>query len=271
MKKFIYTIALLAIFTIGITHTASAAQLDSLKNENTVVMLNDSTNSLGRKFDRGLTNYLFIPKGEWICGLSVSYTGYNSKDNDLLLLIKDFNFTGSLFGIHPYVGYFISDNNCIGLQIGYSATNANLGNFSLNIIDDMNISLSDISFNMRNFSAGIFHRAYIGLTKSGQIGVFNETSLTFENGTSHFIRGNEETGIKDTKTVTNQVALGLNPGISVFILKNISANLSVGVLGLNYQSSKQYIDNVETGVYKTGGANFKINILNIKIGVTVHI
>lgn len=271
MKKLISTIALLAIFTIGITHTASAAQPDSTTHENRVVMLSDSTNSLGRKFDRGLTNYRFIPKGEWIGGLAVSYAGYNSQDNDLLLLIKDFNFTGSLFGIHPYVGYFISDNNCIGLQLGYSATNANLGNFNLNILEDMDISLSDLSYNVKQFSAGIFHRSYIGLTKSGQIGVFNETSLTFDSGTSHFIRGNEESGITDTKTVTNKIALGINPGISVFILKNVSANLSVGVLGLNYQTSKQYINNVEAGTYKTGGANFKINILNIKIGVTVHI
>ena len=271
MRKFIHTIALLAILPIGSTHTDTAAETDSLTHENTVVMLNDSTTSLGRKFDRGLTNYRFIPQGEWICGLAVSYTGYNSKDSDLLLLIKDFNFTGSLFGIHPYVGYFVSDNNCIGLQLGYSATNANLGNLSIDILEDMDISLSDLSYNLKKFSAGIFHRAYIGLTRSGQIGVFNETSLTLESGTSHFIRGNQETGFKDTKTISNEVVLGINPGISVFVLKNVSANVSVGILGLNYRSSKQYIDNVETGVYKTGGANFKINILNIKIGVTVHI
>lgn len=197
--------------------------------------------------------------------------GYNSSDSDILLLIEDFDFTGSLFGIHPYVGYFISNNNCIGLRLGYSATSADLGGFNLNILDDMNLSLSDLSYNLKKFSAGIFHRAYIGLTKSGQIGVFNETSLTFESGTSHFIRGNEESGIKDTKTVSNEIVLGLNPGISVFVLKNISANVSVGILGLSYKQSKQYIDNQEIGVYKTGGANFKINILNINIGITVHI
>lgn len=273
MKRFIYSIsiALSAILFISITPCASAAQQDSLSIENTVVMLSDTTTSLGRKFDRGLTNYRFIPQGEWICGLAVSYTGYNSSDSDILLLIKDFDFTGSLFGIHPYVGYFISNNNCIGLRLGYSATSADLGGFDLNILDDMNLTLSDLSYNLKKFSAGIFHRAYIGLTKSGQIGVFNETSLTFESGTSHFIRGNEESGIKDTKTVSNEIVLGLNPGISVFVLKNISANVSVGILGLSYKQSKQYIDNQEIGVYKTGGANFKINILNINIGITVHI
>lgn len=293
MKKFIHTtIALLAILIISNTHAVADTQQavmvvdtvtkkkasprtillqDGTTIENTVVMINDTTTSLGRKFNRGLTNYRFIPRGEWLCGLSVSYTGLNSDDSDILLLIKDFDFTGSLFGINPYVAYFISDNNCIGLKLGYSATSADLGNFNLDIIDDMNISLSDLSYNLKKFSAGIFHRAYLGLTKSGQIGVFNETSLTFESGTSHFIRGNEETGIKDTKTISNEIALGLNPGISVFVLKNISANVSVGILGLSYKQCKQYIDNVETGTYKSGGANFKINILNINIGITVHI
>ena len=87
MKRFIYSIsiALSAILFISITPCASAAQQDSLSIENTVVMLSDTTTSLGRKFDRGLTNYRFIPQGEWICGLAVSYTGYNSSDSDIFI------------------------------------------------------------------------------------------------------------------------------------------------------------------------------------------
>ena len=34
----------------------------------------------------------YIAKNEWICGITASYTGFNSDDSDLLLLIKDFNF-----------------------------------------------------------------------------------------------------------------------------------------------------------------------------------
>lgn len=261
MKRSIFTIALLAILMISNTTVYAANAASTTATTDTVAK---------KKFDRGLTNYRFIAKNEWICGITASYNGYNSKDSDIALLLKDFNFTGSLFGVHPYVGYFVSDNNCVGVKLGYSTTSANLNDFNLTLMDDMSISLSNLAYSAKYYSAGIFHRAYLGLTRRGQLGVFNETSLTFTSGTSHFLRG--ETGnIKDTKTVSSEIALGLNPGISVFILDNISANVSVGILGLNYKHNKQYTDNVESGYYHSSGANFKINILNINIGISVHI
>ncbi len=265
MKRIIYTIALLAISIIG---NASVAQV----TENVSLTVNDTTaNNDIRKFDRGLTNHTFIQQNEWIFGITASYTGYNSDDNDLLLLIKDFNFNGSIFGIHPFAGYFVSDNNCIGVKLGYSTLSANLDNFNLNIMEDLNISLNNLAYTGKSYSAGIFHRGYLGLTRNGQLAVFNETSLMFENGVNHFLRGDEANGITDTKTVSNSITLGLNPGISVFVLDNVSAEVSVGIVGLNYKQSRQYTNDVESGMYTTAGANFKINILNINIGITMHI
>ena len=75
--------------------TASIAQ--GVEN----VVADSASLNKSRTFDRGLTNYQFIAKNEWICGISASYTGFNSDENDLLLLLKDFNFTGSLFGVDP--------------------------------------------------------------------------------------------------------------------------------------------------------------------------
>ena len=264
MKRIAYIVATVAALIIAGTSTAYA-------EAKTHSVVDSTATTHVRKFDRGLTNYSFIPKNEWICGITASYTGYNSDENDLLLLVKDFNFTGSLFGVHPYVGYFVADNHCVGVKLGYSATKANLGNFSLDLIDGMSLSLSDLEYNAQYYSAGIFHRAYLGLTPGGQLGVFNETSLTFQSGVSHFLRGTQESGLQDTKTVSNEIALGLAPGISVFIMDNVSASVSVGILGLNYKKNKQYVDGVETGSYIASGANFQINVLNINIGITVHI
>lgn len=267
MKRIVSVIALWAILIIGgcISVCAAESAVDVALDSDTM-----QTGIKRRVFDRGLTNYLYIPQKEWICGLTASYTGYNSEDSDIALIIKDFNFTGSIFGIHPFVGYFFKDNNCIGIKLGYSKTSADLGNFELDIMDDMDISLSNLSYSASYYSAGLFYRTYVGLTPRGQFGVFNEVSLTFTSGTSLFAKGSDDSR-KETKTLSTEIALGLNPGLSVFIFDNISANVSVGVLGLKYKHNKQYTDNVETGSYKSSGANFKINILNINIGITVHI
>ena len=267
MKRIACVIAFAAILIIGSRIPAVAAESAAMSVQNA-----DTTKTAAKRktFDRGLTNYRYIAQKEWICGITASYTGYNSDDSDIALIIKDFNFTGSMFGIHPFVGYFFKDNNCIGIKLGYSGTSADLGNFELDIIDDMDISLSNLSYSASYYSAGLFYRTYVGLTPRGQFGVFNEISLTFTSGTSLFARGIEENR-KETKTLSTEIALGLNPGVSVFIFDNVSANVSVGVLGLKYKQNKQFTDNEETGYYKSSGANFKINILNINIGITVHI
>ena len=166
---------------------------------------------------------------------------------------------------------YLVSNQCVGVKLGYSATKGNLGNFSLDVIEGMPIALSNLEYNAQFYSAGIFHRAYLGLTHSGQLGLFNETNLSFRSGVSHFIRGNEDGSSTDTKTLSNEIILGLSPGISVFIMDNVSASVSVGILGLSYKHNKQYVEDVMTGEFISSGANFQINILNINIGITVHI
>lgn len=305
MKRYIHSIALLAIFIITSSSSAAVAAvsapavntdsivlqllsniphyIDSItsgaKASTSVSVITNAsakttTESVAPQerpiFDRGLTNYQYIPRKEWIFGITASYSGFNSKDSDILLLLKDFNFTGSLFGIHPFAGYFITDNQCVGMKLGYSSTVGNMGALNLDIMDGLNLSLPDMGLNTKIYSVGIFHRAYLGLSPGGQLGVFNESSLTFESGTSHFTRGSSDTA-KDTKTISNKIALTINPGISVFVLDNVSANVSVGILGLSYQQNTQYVDGHVIGKYYASGANFKINILNINIGITVHI
>ena len=161
MKRIAYIVATVAALIIAGTSTAYA-------EAKTHSVVDSTATTHVRKFDRGLTNYSFIPKNEWICGITASYTGYNSDENDLLLLVKDFNFTGSLFGVHPYVGYFVADNHCVGVKLGYSATKANLGNFSLDLIDGMSLSLSDLEYNAQfdsRWSIGCIQRNKSNVSK----------------------------------------------------------------------------------------------------------
>jgi len=41
------------------------------------------------RYDRGIMNYRFIPKGKWISGFTMSYWDYNSADNKLLFAYFD--------------------------------------------------------------------------------------------------------------------------------------------------------------------------------------
>ena len=55
------------------------------------------------RFDRGLFNYIFIPKGKWGFGLTASYGELNTEDSQILSLLKDVNFSGKMYSIKPYI------------------------------------------------------------------------------------------------------------------------------------------------------------------------
>lgn len=250
------------------------AQTDTLRiaDDHKITNVSDTISEkrfLGR-FDRGIVNHLFVKRKTWMTGLTVSYAGYDSEDTQFLSLLKDFDCKAKLFTINPFVGYFIKENICIGIKFGYQNVYANLGNISLYIDDDLSFSLKNMSFDEHLLSTTVFYRSYVGLDRGKRFGLFNETSLSFNTGSSRYKRGSEE-NFKDTQTRIREVHIGLNPGATVFIMENISAELSFGVAGFKYREENQTTNGESSGWRKSSGANFKINILNISIGIVAYL
>ena len=59
--------------------------------------------------------------------------------------------------------------------------------------------------------------------------------------------------------------------MAVFIMNNVSTEVSFGVLGVKFRKESQKTNGEETGSWRKSGANFKINLLNINLGITIHI
>lgn len=227
------------------------------------------TKPVGR-YDRGITNYRFIPKNKWIGGVTVSVFNFESDNSRLLFsLLKDIDLNLRTLSVKPFVGYAIKDNTVVGLKFGYSRISGGLNNLSLNI-EDLDLSLKDIKYTDDSYSFSLFHRSYIGLDHKGLFGLFNETTLGYSTGSTRFSRGADET-LKYTDTSINQLKVGINPGIAIFIMPNVGAEVSFGVAGFTYNWEKQKKSSGETGKRTNSGANFKINLFNINIGLTVCI
>lgn len=178
------------------------------------------TKPVGR-FDRGIINYRFIPKKKWVGGLTFSYINYDGEDSRMLFsLIKDFDCNFRTISVRPFVGYAFKDNVIVGLKAGYNHTVADLGNISLNIDDDLSFDLKDIRYSEDSYSIALFHRSYVGLDRGKRFGFFNESSLSYNNGSSTFTRGKDE-ALKRTETTIHEIHLGLNPGVAVFIMENV--------------------------------------------------
>ncbi len=222
------------------------------------------------RYDRGLFNYLFIPKGQWSFGLMASYGEFNTDDIQILGMIKDLDIKLKAYSIQPSISYFFSHNQSMGLKFNYVRMTGDLPSVSVDFGDDLDFSLKDVSYYQQSFSTSLTYRNYIGLGSTRRFAVFNEVDLAFGSGSSRFRRyygGN----MKDTRTNFVTASLNFSPGVCVFIMDYISFNVSFGVFGLNVRNERQWTDGKEEGSRFTSGANFRFNIFNINFGMAVYI
>ncbi|MEE1215495.1 MAG: hypothetical protein U0L04_11020, partial [Bacteroidaceae bacterium] len=93
-----------------------------------------------QRIDREAMKSVFIPKGQWMVGGEISW---NEWDNDNLnyLVLKNIEFEGHTFSAGPYFGYFVANNIALGGRFSYKRYFMNLGQFDLNLGEDLNISL----------------------------------------------------------------------------------------------------------------------------------
>lgn len=242
-------------------------ELVTFRGDTIPMMLRDR--NFGR-FDRGLFNYLFIPKGVWQIGMTASYGEISTKDLEILDLMSDVDISGRIFSIRPYFSYFIRNNLSVGMRFAYTSGRGNIDSFQVDIDDDMNFNLKDIMYRSESYSASLTLSQYFGIARRGRFGVFNEVELAFASGNSDFRRPyNGEP--KLTHTTTTQASLNFSPGLSVFMMDQVAFNVSFGVFGFYLKNEKQKVDGIDSGDRFTSGANFRFNIFNINFGIAVSI
>ena len=222
------------------------------------------------RYDRGLYNYLFIPKGKWSFGLTASYGELNTDDVQVLSILSDIDFKGKMYSVKPFISYFIRNNQSIGIRFNYSRGIGDLNNLAMDFDEDLSFSIRDVSYYTQSYSTSLFYRNYIGLNKSKRFGIVNEVDVTVGSGSSRFKRIYDGEP-KDTRTTITQGSLNFSPGVCVFIQEYVAFNVSFGVFGLNFKREHQLTDGVDEGSRFTSGANFRFNIFNINFGMMVVI
>lgn len=250
---------------------------DEIDHNEKVLFRGDTINmilkdrNLGRqRFDRGLFNWLFIPKGIWQVGLTASYGEFSTADLQILDLVSDIDFKGRIFSVRPYFSYFIKSNISVGMRLGYTNGKASIGSFNVDIDEDMSFNLHDIMYKSESYTAALTFSQYLGIARRGRFGVFNEVELALSGGNSDFHRPyNGE--MRKTHTQTFEAALNFSPGVCVYIIDQLSFNVSLGVFGLNVKHEKQKVNGEPLGERTTSGANFRFNIFNINFGIAVNI
>lgn len=283
MQKLLLFILLFA-FGNTICVQASSMQPEELLSDTTLTENQTSAASITEKIvgkkkrkrverperiDRGIMQAVFIPKGQWLAGGTVSYSEH--EENNLnFLVIKNVEALGYTFNVSPYVGYFFKDNMAAGLRFGYNRTYLDMANFELNLGEDFNINLKDLYYLEHEYQVSGFLRTYMPIGKSKIFGLFNELRLTYAYGVGKNSTGSN-TEYDGTYEQAHNLQIGIAPGMSAFVTNWSAVEVSVGVMGYNFKWQNQKTNQIETGIRRTSSGNFKINLFSINIGMTFYL
>ena len=268
MRKF-YTIILTLISAVSM----SAASFHEGNEEVKAVKEHEI-----QEFDRGITmsNSVFIPKGTFGTGLTFSYNTINLGESQgdagysLLSLLTGVNGDMYSFGIAPNVSYFILDNLAIGVRFNYDRSSLNLGNANLSLGDMLSMNVADYHYLSHNYKGSLTCRYYMPFGSSKRFAMFAEGRLTGGYGQSVIYRMDQADKFGTYQNTWN-CSIDVVPGLTAFVTNNVALEVSIGVLGLNYARTEQVTNQVETSVMQRSGANFKLNLFSVGMGVSVYL
>ena len=226
--------------------------------------------SEGARVDRGIYQYLFIPKGQVLAGATLSYAHLDSDDSQFMLMIDGLQADCSMTRISPFIGVSYAKNQVLGARFAYQLTRGKVDNVSIQAGDneDYTFTLSNVDLRQRSYAGALFHRAYIGLDLRGRFALYNETRVEFAFGRNEFSYG--QTAL-DQYTKNRQVGITFHPGVAVCIMNNVSMHASVGIGGVRLSDSRVYDGAEMIGKRTAMNANFRLNLLDISLGITLHL
>ena len=220
-------------------------------------------------FARGLEQISFVPKGQWITGVNVSYT-QSSYNNYKFLIIENLGGDTYSFKLSPMVMYAFQDNLAAGGRAGYTRSRTRLNSADVVLDSETSYAPGTLYSISHSYYGTAAFRNYISLGHSMRFGFFNEVQLQIGGGQSKIVNGE---GIDLTGTYARNFSLdvGLTPGLIMFFNNYSALEVSVGVLGFSYNKNHAITDQIYVADMSTKSANFKINLFSISFGVAFYL
>lgn len=220
-------------------------------------------------FKRGLEQISFVPKGQWITGVSVSYS-QSSQDNYQFLIIEGINGDSYTFKVSPMLMFAFKDNLAAGGRFAYSRTRMAVDQARFVLDDETDYTIDNLFSIGHNYYFTGALRNYISLGRSRRFGMFNEVQLQIGGGQSKLINGLGD-DLSGTYSRNFSLDIGLAPGMVMFLNNYSAIEVNVGVLGFSYNKTKSITDQIYVANSDSKSANFKINLFSITFGVTFYL
>lgn len=235
----------------------------------TALLMGASGISAQEHFSRNLEQRTFVPKGQWVTGMSISFS-QSKQDNYQFLVIEGLDGDTYSFKASPMVCYIFKNDLGVGGKLSYQRNRIKLDNADIVVGEDTSFSNENLYSISQGFSGTGIFRNYMNLGRSKRFGIYNEVQLKFGYTESKISNG---TGTDFTGTFarTYDVGLAVAPGMIVFLNNYTALELNIGILGFNYGYTKQITDQVKVSKIHTKTANLQLNLFSISFGVAFYL
>lgn len=226
------------------------------------------------EFKRDIEQTSFIPKGQWITGVSVGYS-QSSQDNYQFFIFEDLTGDTYSFKVTPMAMYAFKDNLAAGLKFGYTRSKIGLDSGSFILDSETHFDADLLNAISQDYYAIGAIRNYISLGSSRRFGLFNELQLELGGGQSKI--SNYTGGQGDNRHLEGtfernfSLNIGLTPGFVMFLNNYSAIEVSVGVLGFGYTHTKSITNQVQISRRNSKNANFKINLFSVQFGMAFYL
>lgn len=221
------------------------------------------------EFSRDLEQISFVPKGQWIAGISVDYS-QDRMDNYQFLIIENMTDNSYSFKVSPMLMYSFKDNLAVGAKFAYQRSMLDMANANMIIDSETSYDVDNLYSLRHNYYGTAALRYYISIGNSSRFGFFSEVDLKLGGGQSKLVNGSGDS-LTGTYERNFNLGVGLTPGIMMFLNNYSALEVSVGVLGFDYTHTKSITDQVYYANRRSQSANFKVNLFSVSFGVAFYL
>ena len=234
-----------------------------------ILTITGCLSSKAEDFEPDFESVTFVPKGQWVTGVSVSYS-QSSQNNYQFLVLEGVTGDTYSFKVSPMVMYMFKNDMGVGGKFGYNRNLTKLEKADIVLDPETSYNVDHLYRLAHNYYGMAIMRNYFSLGKSKRFGIFTEMQFEMGGGQAKLMNGIGEELSGNFEENFN-VGLGFAPGIAVFLNNFAALEVNVGVLGFEYNHTNTHTDQIYISHRKTKTANFRVNLFSITFGVAFYL
>lgn len=193
-------------------------------------------------FERDIETVVFVPKGQWIAGLSVNYS-QSSQNKYQFFILEGISGDTYSFRVSPMAMFAFKNDMAAGGRFNYSRSLTKLESADITLDAETGYNVDNLYRLAHEYSVSGLFRNYFSIGRSKRFGFFSEVQLTLGGGQAKLMQGKGES-LTGTYERNFNFNVGVVPGICVFLNDYSAIEANVGVLGFNYTDRKGIRDQI---------------------------